>query len=82
VVTHARRAAAPSVHELQPHGWFICFAPADRPWIALSVLVEHGRSGGASAAPVARKILAHYFGLERGQPAPANGLVDSADAED
>ena len=82
VVTHARLAAQPSAHELQPHGWFICFAPADRPKIALAVLVEHGRSGGESAAPVARKILAHYFGLERGQPAPTTGLVDSADAED
>jgi penicillin-binding protein 2 len=82
VVGHARLEKSPSVHEMQPHGWFICFAPADRPRIALAVLVEHGRSGGESAAPVARRILAHYFGIERGLPIPAGGIVDSADAED
>jgi penicillin-binding protein 2 len=82
VVSHARLEKAPTTHELQPHGWFICFAPADHPRIALAVLVEHGRSGGESAAPVARKILAHYFGLERGEPVPVGGLPDSADAED
>jgi penicillin-binding protein 2 len=82
VVGHARLEKSPSVHEMQPHGWFICFAPADRPTIALAVLVEHGRSGGESAAPVARRILAHYFGIERGLPTPAGGVVDTADAED
>jgi penicillin-binding protein 2 len=82
VVTHARLEKSPTAHEVQPHGWFICFAPADRPRIALAVLVEHGRSGGESAAPVARKILAHYFGLEREQPAPGGGVVDIADTQD
>jgi penicillin-binding protein 2 len=82
VVTHARLEKSPTAHEVQPHGWFICFAPADRPRIALAVLVEHGRSGGESAAPVARKILAHYFGLERVQPETSGGVVDTADTQD
>ena len=50
---------------MQPHGWFIAFAPADHPRIALAVLVEHGGSGGGAAAPVAREILAHFFGSTR-----------------
>lgn len=43
------------------HAWFVCFAPADEPKLALAVLVEHGGSGGATAAPIARRILSHYF---------------------
>ena len=82
VVTHARLEKTPNTHEMQPHGWFICFAPADNPRIALAVLVEHGRSGGESAAPVARRILAHFFGLERALPTTGAGLVDTADTQD
>lgn len=70
VVAKARLEKSPGAEELQPHGWFVCFAPAENPTIALAVLVEHGRSGMDSAAPVARRILAHYFGLDK-TPAPA-----------
>jgi hypothetical protein len=45
------------------------------------VLVEHGRSGGESAAPVARQILAHFFGLDRA-PAPAGDGPADTEAED
>jgi len=78
VVASARLAKSPNAFELLPHGWFLAFAPADDPRIALAVLVEHGRSGAESAAPVARQILAHFFGLDRtvapgppGVPEPA-----------
>jgi len=38
------------------HGWFIAFAPVDRPRIAIAVLAENG--GGSSAAyPVARAVM-------------------------
>jgi penicillin-binding protein 2 len=38
------------------HGWFIAFAPVDRPRIAIAVLAENG--GGSSAAyPVARRVM-------------------------
>ena len=62
VVAHARLAKDPKSPKLMPHGWFICFAPADKPRIAMAVLVEHGGSGGEAAAPVAHEILARYFG--------------------
>lgn len=39
-----------------PHAWFIGFAPARNPRIALAVVVENGGAGGAVAAPIARKI--------------------------
>jgi penicillin-binding protein 2 len=80
VVSSSRLERSPNAFEMQPHGWFLAFAPADEPTIVLAVLVEHGRSGGESAAPVAREILAHYFGLNR-PIGPEGGMADS-EAED
>ena len=40
-----------------PHAWFIGFAPANDPEVAIAVIVENAGSGGAVAAPVARQIL-------------------------
>lgn len=46
---------------LRDHALFVAFAPADSPRIALSVLVENGRSGSGTAAPVARKVMDAYL---------------------
>ena len=43
------------------HSWFIAYAPADDPKIAVSVLVENGGFGAQVAAPIARKILDAYL---------------------
>jgi penicillin-binding protein 2 len=43
------------------HAWFVGFAPAGRPKIAVAVLVEHGGHGGDVAAPVAMEIIHNYF---------------------
>ena len=54
---------AQSVEGANPHTWFIAFAPADNPQIAVAVIVENGGSfgseatGGAVAAPIARQIM-------------------------
>jgi penicillin-binding protein 2 len=65
VVSKARLEASPDDPSLLPHGWFVAFAPAEDPEIALAVLVEHGGSGGGAAAPVAREILARFFSRKR-----------------
>jgi len=41
----------------QPHGWFVAFAPAENPVIAVAVIIEHGKSGASSAGPVAKDII-------------------------
>ena len=51
------------------HAWFVGFAPAGRPRIALAVLVEHGGHGGEVAAPMAMEIVDNYFETV----APADG---------
>ena len=43
------------------HAWFIAFAPADDPRIALSVLVENGGGGSSVAGPVAREMIDAYL---------------------
>ena len=47
------------------HGWFICYAPYEKPTIAICVMLESTGSenyhGGMNAAPVARKMLSAYF---------------------
>jgi peptidoglycan glycosyltransferase len=45
----------------EPHSWFIGFAPADDPQIAIAVLVERGGRGGERAAPLAGSLLELYF---------------------
>jgi len=52
------------------HGWFAGFAPAEDPQVAFAVLVEHGGSGGASAAPIATAVMQRY--LSEVEPREAN----------
>ena len=46
---------------LRDHAWFIAYAPADKPKIALAVLVENGGFGAQAAAPIARKVFDYYL---------------------
>ena len=48
------------------HGWFAGFYPAEQPQYAIVVLVENGRSGSQSAAPVFRQIADEIAGLTNG----------------
>jgi penicillin-binding protein 2 len=47
--------------ELRDHALFIAFAPADKPTIALAVLVENGGFGAQAAAPIARQVLDYWL---------------------
>jgi penicillin-binding protein 2 len=55
---------------LRDHSWFIAFAPADQPRIALAVLEENGGAGASAAAPIARKVLDAYLLDPDGQVKP------------
>ena len=41
--------------------WFIAYAPANHPQIAIAVVLEHGAWGGSAAAPIARKMLDQWL---------------------
>ncbi|MGB9856931.1 MAG: penicillin-binding protein 2 [Dictyoglomaceae bacterium] len=41
----------------ESHAWFGAFFPWENPKYVITVFVEHGRSGGTKAAPIAREII-------------------------
>lgn len=45
------------------HAWFACYAPTEKPRIAICAFVEHGGHGGSAAAPIARVVLEKFFGV-------------------
>lgn len=61
VAQNAHYDAKTTPWRLRDNAWFIAFAPAARPVIAVAVLVEHAGFGAQSAAPIARKVLDAYL---------------------
>jgi peptidoglycan glycosyltransferase len=50
------------------HAWFIGFAPAEEPRIAVAVLLEYrGEGGGRAAAPVAAKVMSAWLKMSDGK---------------
>ncbi len=54
--------------------WFVCFAPVERPEIAIAIALEGGEpdveyGGGRHGAPVARAIMQEYFAKKERRPA-------------
>jgi penicillin-binding protein 2 len=47
--------------QFRDHSLYIAYAPAEKPRIALAVIVENGGFGARAAAPVARKVLDYYL---------------------
>ncbi len=62
---------------LRDHAWFMAYAPADKPKIAVAVLVENGGFGAQAAAPIARKVFDYYL-LGTTEPGAAPGRCPSA----
>lgn len=46
-------------------GWFVCFAPADNPEIAIVIHTENSGEGFVGGAPIAREMLDYYFKLDQ-----------------
>src|SRR5580658_11230209 len=67
VAQNARYNAETVPERLRDHAWFIAFAPAEAPRIAVAVLVENAGFGASNAAPVARKVLDAYLLDEKGR---------------
>ena len=64
IAVAGKTGTAQSGTDAPPHAWFTSFAPADDPRVAVAVVVENGgiegdiASGGTTAAPIAREVLA------------------------
>jgi peptidoglycan glycosyltransferase len=46
----------------EPHAWWITFAPAEDPEIAMCVMVENGGRSDESALPIADRLMEAYLG--------------------
>lgn len=71
-------------YHLRHQALFVGYAPAEAPTIALALVVEHGGSGSAAAAPVARRIFDAWVGpapaaTAAPAPAPASETAPSAE---
>jgi peptidoglycan glycosyltransferase len=62
VAVAAKTGTAQNATGQQSHAWFISFAPAKDPKIAVAVIVEHGGQGGVAAAPIARSVMCAVLG--------------------
>jgi penicillin-binding protein 2 len=60
-ITEEQRELDLDIHDIpyedRDHALFVAFAPYKNPRYAISVLIEHGGSGGKVAAPLAKKVI-------------------------
>jgi len=45
-----------------PHGWFVGFAPAEDPQVAVAVIIENAGQGGVDAAPLGGAVMKAALG--------------------
>jgi penicillin-binding protein 2 len=69
VISNQGRAAARTNRDLRDNGWFVFFAPRDKPQIAGVIFLEHGMHG-PNAASLARHVLETFFAKQDGLPLP------------
>ena len=50
--------------KFKDHAWFVAVAPAEKPEIAMAILVEHGGGGGSTAAPLAKILIETYLDIK------------------
>ena len=60
-ISVAGKTGTAQVGDGDPHAWFIGFAPSEEPMYTVLVLIEHGKSGGETASPIARKIFDYMY---------------------
>ncbi len=65
-------------YQYRDHALFVSFAPAEKPQIAVAVVIEHGGHGSSAAAPVAKAIYEAYF-ADQGNGAATPQPVASGD---
>lgn len=67
-LTLCGKTGTAQVNSAEDHAWFTCFAPAKKPAIVITVLIENGGFGAAAALPVAKELMraADQLGYVRG----------------
>jgi peptidoglycan glycosyltransferase len=62
VAVAGKTGTAQTDPENSDNSWFVGFAPADHPKIAVAVFIRHGgRTGGDVSAPIAKQVMQAYL---------------------
>jgi peptidoglycan glycosyltransferase len=61
VTTAGKSGTAELGGQGEPHSWFIGFAPAEAPRVAIAVIVERAGRGAEVAAPIGGKLMATWL---------------------
>ncbi len=69
ISNQGKERAGKTDKDLRDNGWFVFFAPRDKPEIAGVVLLEHGVHG-SNAALIAHHVLETFFAKKEGRPLP------------
>jgi penicillin-binding protein 2 len=69
ISNQGKERAGRTEKDLRDNGWFVFFAPRDKPEIAGVVLLEHGVHG-SNAALIAHHVLETFFAKKEGRPLP------------
>jgi penicillin-binding protein 2 len=69
ISNQGKERAGKTDKDLRDHGWFVFFAPRDKPEIAGVVLLEHGVHG-SNAALIAHHVLETFFAKKERRPRP------------
>ncbi len=77
-----RKKPKDTPYEQRDHAWFVGYAPAENPQIAVAVIVEHGGFGAEAAAPVAREVIRAYLKKSVGKPVVNTGLEPEVKASE
>jgi penicillin-binding protein 2 len=69
VSNQGKAAVARTGQDVRDHGWFVFFAPHDKPEIAGVIFAEHAEHGYLGA-PIAKFAMETYFAKKEGRPLP------------
>ncbi len=62
VAVAGKTGTAEAGKSVETHAWFIAFAPAENPTVAVAIVLENAGVGGREAAPAARTVLEAALG--------------------
>lgn len=75
----AKYNASKVAERYRDHALYMAFAPADKPTIALAMIVENAGFGAQSAAPIARKVFDYWLiGKREVSASTTNNLINNA----
>ena len=68
VAVAGKTGSAEDANKILPHAWWVCYAPAEKPTIAIAVMIENAGHGSENAVPVAKAILEAAFPAPKPKP--------------